>query len=149
MGDFPYGKPLRPGDRPRGTRGREVSGTIRQDEETGEEYFRPGPPRITQEPRKHSKDKPKGPEFLKIFTVTCVVIAVFVVVGMVIMNFILLWNDKTPMQQEVITAVQIFGGMLTGAPTLVYGILNGVRAWSYNKHVDGPCSTRELENGGV
>jgi hypothetical protein len=130
-------------DKPRGTpEWKESTGRI-YTYKNGVSYFRP----YSEDPKsKEGADALRGDktEYYKMLIAGCIATSVIIIIGMVIMNFRLLLNDMQSMSQEVITAITVLGGILAGIPTFAYAAMNSIRAWSYNKHVDGPCKT----NGG-
>ena len=63
--------------------------------------------------------------------VVCV-ISMAIVVATLGANFVLLWNDKSPMSDVAMTAVSIFGGFVTCG----YFTMSAVRDCSKNKHAE-------------
>ena len=145
MGDYPYGKPLKE-PRERGSpETRRARGTIRQDPDTGEKYFRPDE---YEPPRTAAQGEKSKLEFFQMAWIVCMVIAVVIVVGTIGLNYNLLRQGLPGMSDVTVSAISTFGGTVAGAATGSYAILQGSRAWSKNKHVDGPCQLEQTKNGG-
>ena len=51
-------------------------------------------------------------------------------------NFLLLWNHRMPMSEEVIASIHTYGGLTSTITMGIYCGLTAIRACSYNKHHD-------------
>jgi predicted permease len=72
-------------------------------------------------------------EFAQKQALLLILSSLFVVAATIFGNFILLWFDKMPMQQETITAISVFGGICSIGASAVYASLTAVRNCSQNK----------------
>jgi nitrate reductase gamma subunit len=62
--------------------------------------------------------------------------SVGIVLLIICANFVLLWMDKQPMTQETVTAITVYGGVMSGMSVAAYSALTAIRNHSHNKHVE-------------
>ena len=73
-------------------------------------------------------------QFSKRLALTTLYFSMFIVLGTILLNFALLWFDKTPMPEETITTITTFGIVVTTGASISYGGLQLGRDLSKNKH---------------
>ena len=88
----------------------------------------------------------KPMEFMQKIVIISIAVSVFVVLYLITGNFILIIMDKPSVAQETVTAITVFGGILSGLSASAYATLNAIRTWSLNKHCHGIMEGENNEN---
>ena len=79
----------------------------------------------------------KKMEFAQFIVYLSIIFSVLIVFYTITGNFILIFLGKPSIEQETITVITTFGGVLSGVTFSAYATLNAIRTWSLNKHLGG------------